>query len=295
MVARCFTENVVASSDRRRSGLGQRLALVVGSLAAAGLGWFLARQFGSDEQSGTALAAVALYRCPTAGGSPVGQVHAGDKVWLIGTTDHRWAVIRDPERPDQPAWMPLAQVATNASARDLPELTCAAAIATGGATTSDLDGGPTPTVDITTTVVSAATTSDSSTSTSTSTTIAADLIAPTVTITAERTYLYVLTGVAPCSAESELEVTIVVADATVPLTIRSIVANWTTGAGPQTANLSPVGGNRFRLQVPANGPTGGSNETPLTLTGTGADGVGNVGSGQLVVSLRNPGGFGCAG
>jgi len=54
-----------------------------------------------------------------------------------------------------------------------------------------------------------------------------------------------------------------------------------------------VAGNRFSLQVLANGPNGG--ETPLTLTATGADGAGNVGTGQVVVSLRDPRSFGCAG
>ena len=60
-----------------------------------------------------------------------------------------------------------------------------------------------------------------------------------------------------------------------------------------TANLVPVAGNRFSLQVLANGPNGG--ETPLTLTASGADGAGNVGTGQVVVSLRDPRSFGCAG
>jgi hypothetical protein len=83
-----------------------------------------------------------------------------------------------------------------------------------------------------------------------------------------------------------------VADPTVPLTIRSIVANWNSPAGPQSANLSPIAGNRFRLVISANGPTTG--ELPVTLTATAADGAGNVGTGILTVSLRNPTSFGCA-
>ena len=114
-----------------------------------------------------------------------------------------------------------------------------------------------------------------------------------MTVTTDRAFLYVVSGVAPCVAEESLEVTIVVADPTVPITIRSIVATWSAAGGVQTANLVPVAGNRFSLQVLANGPNGG--ETPLTLTATGADGAGNVGTGQVVVSLRDPRSFGCAG
>ncbi len=278
------------------SGLGARVALVVVSFVAAGAGWFGARQFGGDATPGTALAAVDLYHCPADGSRSVGQVHAGDEVWLIGVTDDRWAVIRNPDNPDRPAWLPLALVATAASAGDLPQLTCGQAVATA-TTTLTVTTTTTPTSASASTsspVVLATSTSTSSTSTSTtSTTIATDTVPPTVTVTTDRAYLYVRSESAPCSSEDSLEVAIVVADPTVPLSIRSIVATWNAPGGPQTANLVPVGGNRFSLEVAANGPAAG--ETPLTLTATGSDGAGNVGTGQTVVSLRNPGSFGCAG
>ena len=79
---------------------------------------------------------------------------------------------------------------------------------------------------------------------------------------------------------------------TLPLSIRSIIANWNSPAGPQSANLTPVAGNRFQLVITANGPASG--ELQVTITATAADGAGNVGAGTLTVSLRNPASFGCA-
>ncbi len=274
------------------SGKGARVALVVVSLVAAGAGWFGASQFGGDATPGTALAAVDLYECPADGSRSVGQVHAGDEVWLIGVSDDRWAVIRNPGDPDRPAWLPLALVDTDASAGDLPQLTCGQAVTTATTTAAATAATTTPASTSSPVVLASSTSSSSSTSTS-STTIAADTVPPTVTVTTDRAYLYVRSEIAPCSSEDSLEVSIVVADPTVPLSIRSIVATWDAPGGPQTANLVPVGGNRFSLEVAANGPATG--ETPLTLTATGSDGAGNVGTGQTIVLLRDPGSFECPG
>ena len=278
------------------SGLGARVALVAASLAAGGVGWFGAQQFGDEEATATALAATDFFACPVTNEPSavvsVGQVHAGDRVWLIGTTDDRWAVIRNPDHPDRPAWIPLALVATDASPGSLPQLTCTQAAVTA-TTLATQDSGPPTTIgqNVPSTVVLESTTTESTTTTSTTTTVASDREPPLVTITTDRPYLYVLTDRAPCNLETTLEASIAVADRTLPLTIRSIVATWDSPAGPQTANLAPVGGNRFSLQIPGNGPDSG--ETPLTLTATASDGAGNVGVGQLIVSLRNPGSFGC--
>ncbi len=278
------------------SGLGARLALAVGSLAAGALGWIGAQRIGNEETSATTLAATDFFECPVTADPTavvsVGQVHAGDRVWLIGTTDNRWAVIRNPDHPEQPAWMPLALIHTNSSPAALPQLTCTQAAVTA-TTLPPVDNGPTTTTGqvVSSTVVLASTTTESSTTTSTSTTVPSDREPPVVTVTTDRPYLYVLTDRAPCSLETTLEATIVVADPTLPVTIRSIVATWDSPDGPQTANLVPVAGNRFSLQVSANGPASG--ETPLTLTATASDGVGNIGVGTVIVSLRNPNSFEC--
>jgi hypothetical protein len=274
------------------SGLGARLALVVGSLAAAGVGWFGARQLGADDETASAATAADLYDCPQ-GDAPVSirQLRIGERVWLIGTSDDRWAVIRHPDAPDRPAWVALAAIDTNATANELPTLSCAEAaeLAADGA---DNSAAPTSLGTASTVVLATSTTTETTTST-TSTTIAFDTFPPTVTVTADRAYLYVQSAVPPCDLESSLIVTIAVVDPSVPVNIRSIVATWNSPSGVQTSGLSPIGGNRFQLVVPANGPVGG--ETPLTLIAKGADGVGNVGEGQLVVSLRDPAAFGCPG
>jgi hypothetical protein len=89
-----------------------------------------------------------------------------------------------------------------------------------------------------------------------------------------------------------VDVSIVVADPTLPVAIRGIVATWTGPAGPMTANLTPEAGNRFLLSIATGGPAGG--ELAVTLTATGSDGAGNVGTGTATVSLRDPASFGCA-
>ena len=278
------------------SGIGARLALVAASLAAGGVGWFGAQQLGDKEATATVLAATDFFECPVTADpsavSSVGQVHVGDVVWLIGTTDDRWAVIRNPDHPDQPAWLPLALIRTGTSPGSLPQLTCTQAAVTA-TTLATSDSAPPTTVgeQVSSTLVLQSTTTESSTSTSPSTTLPSDRQPPLVTITIDRPYLYVRTDLAPCSLETTLEATVAVADPTLPLTIRSIVATWDSPAGPQTANLAPVAGNRFSLQVQANGPAGG--ETPLTLTATASDGAGNIGTGQVIVSLRAPSSFGC--
>lgn len=283
------------------SGIGARLALVAASLAAGGAGFVAAQRLGEDESSGgTVIATTDFFGCDVAdattatGAVSLGQVHGGDQVWMLGVTGDRWAVIRRPGHPLEPVWLPLAMVSSAADDGDLPDLTCAAAVDVASATTAP--AGTTPTTatgpgSVTTIGLDTTTSSSTSTTSSTTTTLLADIIPPTVTVTTDRDHLYVMTDREPCASETALEVTIVVADPTVPLTIRSIVATWDAPSGPQTANLVPVGGTRFRLEVPANGPASG--ETPLTLTATGSDGAGNVGTGQAVVSLRDPAGSGC--
>jgi hypothetical protein len=248
----------------------------------------------SSGAPASAVATVDIFDCPRVGAVSVGQLHGGDQVWLVGTSESRWGIIRRPGAPAQSAWVPLSMLRTDATAGDLPQIHCDSE-ATGLVVTTTTT---TTTVAATTTVASTpglpGTTTTSTTTTST-TTVAGDTAAPTVTVTADRDHLYVASdtspGAPPCSDESALEVTITVADPSLPVAIRSIVANWVTSAGPQTSGLTPVAGNRFSLRVTENGPASG--EVPLTLTATAVDGVGNVGTGTLTVSLRSPGSFGC--
>jgi len=272
------------------SGVGARVALAVVSLSAGAAGWYGAGQLRGDEESGTALAATAIYGCPTPGGSAIGAVGAGDEVQLVGVTDDRWAVIRHPANSEQLAWLALAMIETDSDASDLPQVTCGAAAQ-----------APASTVASTTTstpLVSETTTSTTTSSTSTTTTIASttttpsDVTPPTVTLTANRAFFYVSPVGASCSGQDRLEITVVVTDPTLPVTIQSIQATWTTPGGVVTVTPTPIGGNRFLLQVATNGPTSG--ELPITISASGSDGAGNVGSGQLIVALRHPPSFGCS-
>jgi len=278
------------------SGVGTRVALVLGSLAVSG-GGLLAGRYGAeqfndnDDSSGIATGAASIYGCPEAGAAAIGVVGAGDELQLLAVTDDRWVVIRHPDHPDQLAWLPLALVDTDADAGDLPDLTCGAA-ASVTPTTVGVDTTTTPSVSTTTSSTTTTSSPTTTTSISTSTTVSGDVTPPTVTLTANRAHFYVPPVNATCVGEDELEVTVVVADTTLPLTIQSIQAAWTGPSGAATAALTPIGGNRFRLQITTNGPNSG--ELPVTITATGSDGAGNVGSGQLVVPLRKPSSFGCS-
>lgn len=273
------------------SGVGARVALVVVSLAAGGGAWYGAGELNSnDDQSGIPKGEVSIYDCPVAGSDAIGVVNAGDELQLLAVTDDRWAVIQHPANPDRLAWLPLAMVDTAADAGDLPQLTCDAS-----ATTTETTVGVTTTTAPLVTDTSSTTTSSTTTSTSiaTTTTVSSDVTPPTVTLTANRAYFYVPPVGAACLGEDQLDVTVAIVDPTFPLSVRSIQATWMSPSGvAQTAGLTPIGGNRFRLQILTNGPNSG--ELLVTITATGSDGAGNVGSGQLIVPLRKASSFGCA-
>ncbi len=270
-------------------GVGERVALIIGSLVLGVASWFAVKTFASADAPAAAPTAVDLYSCPMDGAQSIGQVQPGDDVWLVGVSAGRWGVIRHPDDPDRLAWVALAQLGTGQPTRDLPEMGCDANPTT--ITTSTTVVAPTTTAKPTsgtTTTTSSTTTSSTST---TSTTIGGDREPPTVNLTADRDFLYVSPSAA-CPNETAMEVTVTVVDPTVPLTIRSIVAEWAAAAGPQQATLTPIGGTRFQLVITSNGPPAG--ETPLIITATASDGAGNVGTGTLTVSLRDPRSFGCA-
>ncbi len=271
-----------------------RVALIglLTTIGAAG-GWFGARALtsGRDSNGTVALAdgQVALHSCPGPDGTiTIGALEPGDQVWLVGTTGAEWGVVRHPDGSGRPAWVPLAALDTAARVGDLPVLSCVGAATVVVTTTTT---APTSTLPgQTTTTTTPGTTTTSSTST-TSTTAPTDVEPPLVTLTSDRPYLYAGAAPGACALETEVLISVTVADPSLPVRVRSIVATWDSPAGPQTANLSPIG-SRFRLIIATNGPAGG--ELPVTITASGADGVGNVGTGSLVVALRDPASFGCS-
>ncbi|MEI7547273.1 MAG: hypothetical protein WCK21_04345 [Actinomycetota bacterium] len=267
---------------------GARAALVLGSLAAAGVGWVGARQYFEDGagNAATAGAGIDLYDCPMAGALSIGQVHPGDRVWLIGVTGRRWAVIRDQDQPDRPAWMPLALVDTRADTGDLPELGCADAVDLAGAAPTVSTAPPTS-LGSRTTVAGSTTTSSSTTisGSTTSTKVVTDHDGPIVTITADHTALVVTPPVGACST---LTVTVVLDDPTLPLAVVSAEATWTGKSGPREKALTPVG-KSFTLAVPStDGPTGTA--TQLTITVVAKDGLNNTSIATLPITLKASGG-----
>ena len=105
-------------------GGGARIALILGSLLAGVLGWFLVSTFGPSDEAESAPGAIDLYSCPIDGAQSIGQLQPGADVWLIGVSAGRWGVIRHPDDPDRLAWVPLAQVSTAANRGQLPEMGC---------------------------------------------------------------------------------------------------------------------------------------------------------------------------
>lgn len=261
---------------------------VVGALLAAALGWFGVSHYAPAKAAGSVPDAVDLYSCPMEGAVSIGRLQAGDPVWLIGVSGDRWGVIHHPDDPTRPAWVPLAQLSPLTNLSGLPEMSCDTDPSTG--TTAPPTTLP-PTTVAGAPTTSTTTTSTTSTTSTTTTTIPTDAAPPTVTLTTNRPFLYA-SPAAACPTEVEMEVTVTVADPTLPLTIRSISANWSAPAGPQSSGLTPTTGNRFILKVEGNGPASG--EIPLIITATAADGAGNVGAGTITVFLRDPGSFDCA-
>ena len=269
------------------SSLRARGALVVGSAAALVGGVVGARTYFEDSGSttGTAGAGTAVYECPMAGALSIGEVHEGDTVWLIGVTGGRWAVIRHPQQPDRPAWMPMALVSTGADTGDLPELGCADAVdLAGGAPT---ESTAIPTDDSTPTSISGSTTTigSTTTSTSTTTTVAGDTTGPTVTLTPSRDFLVLTPPGGECGT---LLVTAVVDDPTLPLSIVSAQATWSV-KGVEHEQALVVSGYKFTLTVDkASGPPSGS--VPLTITIIIRDGLNNRTTATLPITLRASGG-----
>ncbi|MDO8391571.1 MAG: hypothetical protein Q7V57_13910 [Actinomycetota bacterium] len=266
------------------SSLRAKAALVVGSTAALAAGVVGARAYFDEPAvtTGTVGAGVNVYECPMAGALSIGQVHAGDKVWLIGVTGGRWAVIRHPLDPDRPAWMPLALVNTAADTGDLPELGCADAVdLAGGApteTTTATDEGSTTTV-VSTVPLDSTTTSSSSTTT----TIVADTTGPTVQITLDADVLSV------CAT---LTAKVVVDDPTLPLSIISVRATWTTGGVEREKGFTRkenVSGNQFTLTISKAESGLSSGSVPLTVIVLARDGLNNRTTATLTIILSSVG------
>jgi len=262
--------------------IGARIAFVLGSLLAAAIGWVGVSHVAGADHGGSAKGAVDIFSCPMKGAVSIGQLHAGDAVWVMGVSEHRWAVIRHPLEPDRPAWVPLAMIRTNANPDELPEMGCDADPNT--ATTPPPTTGPASTLPGATTTTLPATT----TSSSTTTTISSDTTPPTITLTADAGQKIVYTKtVNQCS--DTLIFSVSIADPTLPLTLNGIGVSWPGSDG--TLQATPLLKNKW--QVVFSGQTLSAPQVPLTITATATDGAGNSGTGTLQLTLATPPATGC--
>jgi hypothetical protein len=238
--------------------IGARIAFVLGSLLAAAIGWVGVSHVAGTDHGGSAKGAVDIYSCPMKGARSIGQLHPGDAVWVMGVSEHRWAVIRHPLTPDQPAWVPLAMIRTNANPDELPEMGCDANPSTATtppptATASTLPGAP-----------------------------------PVITLTADNDQKIVYTKtVNQCS--DTLIFSVRISDPTLPLTLNGIDVTWPGSDG--TVKATPLLKNKW--QIVFNGQSLGTPQEPLTITATATDGAGNQGTGTLQLTLATPPATGC--
>jgi hypothetical protein len=254
--------------------IGARIAFVLGSLLAAAIGWVGVAHVAGADHGGSAKGAVDIFSCPMKGAVSIGQLHAGDAVWVMGVSDHRWAVIRHPLEPDRPAWVPLAMIRTNANPDELPEMGCDPDPNTA-TTPPPTTGAPSTLPGATTTTLPATTTSSSTT-----TTISSDTTPPTITVTADNNQKIVYTkSVNQCS--STLLFRIKIADPSLPLVLNGIEVSWPGSDG--TVQAKPLLKNEWQVLfegVPISAP-----QVPLTIKVTATDGAGNVGTGTLQLTL----------
>jgi hypothetical protein len=263
--------------------IGARIAFVLGSLLAAAIGWVGVSHVAGADHGGSAKGAVDIYSCPMSGARSIGQLHPGDAVWVMGVSEHRWAVIRHPLTPDQPAWVPLAMIRTNANPDELPEMGCDTNPNT--ATTPPPTSSPASTLPGETTT----TLPESTTSSSTTTTISSDTTPPTITFRVDNDQKIVYTKtVNQCS--DTLIFSVRIADPSLPLTLNGFDVTWPGGDGSVVAQQL-IGTNKW--QVVFSGQAISAPQVPLTITATATDGAGNQGTGTLLLTLATPPATGC--
>jgi hypothetical protein len=255
--------------------------------------------------------AASYYGCSddTAWGAPLGDLHRGDQVWIIGRTGASWAVIRHPDNPGVPAWMPRAALTDYGDLQGLPELTCSTALAAAAlvpsaaaptsaspasatATASSAPPAPTPPrstaagstrtqpiapAPTTTAPTAAPTTRATPTPTSPATT-PKDTTGPALTVTTDSGFLY-SEGSSACTAYRQ-QVTLTVA-ASDPFGATVTAVTW--AAGGKSGAATSLGGGRFRV-----GPlySTHSGTIPMTLTVTARDSLGNTSNATRAVDFR---------
>ncbi len=275
--------SLMGASPARVGAGSLKIALVAAGLAVAGVGiGYVAA--GSSGTTPTAFAsdAVEMIDCPALGGGSIGQLHRGDRVWLIGVADG-YLAIQHPSQPGRAAWVRTADVEPDGAVDERPVVDCEIADATAldsatpdAPTTTTGEVPPTTVVGSTTTVVASVTT------------VAApvDLTGPTITFVPSRAYIYTGSSVFPCSDEDELDVTVQLSDPSGPATVVSLAATY-VGTNGATLNVlvTPSGALRWTIgTIDAFAPQSGT--STMTITVTARDSVGNQSTSQFNIEIR---------
>ncbi len=293
-------------------------AVAAAAAVAFVLGWTGA--FGGEPTGAVlALDPVDVHTCSRdqAPGLVTGQLHRGDRVWMIGTSGEQWLVIRDPQALTSPAWVRSSDVARDGDTAMLPEIDCAQAAdlaidpANGnvpgvgtGATTVPLEpttttttqdvapdssvpiSDPTPTTAPATPPPTPTTppptpTAPAPTPTpapTTTTTSPPDRTGPDVRVTTDRSLLY-SEGTTSCSSYPQrIQVTVTATDPTGPVTTGPV--RWSAGA--LSGNATAIGPNRYEIG-PIPSTHGGI--VALTITASATDGPGNATQRSITVQF----------
>ena len=192
---------------------------------------------------------VAIYACPETDSSntrayePIGRVHRGDRVRVVGRTGSQWLVIRHPDDLRLPAWVPADAMDPDDALAGIQEMSCSAAVRVAAGPVVDE-----PLVSQTSAVggTVAATTSTSTTSTSSPPVVAASVVAVPSTTTpapAPSTTLAASTTTRPAVPRSSTTTGLAATPAPAPTTTAAptiTVASTTTVAPIETPTTTTV-------------------------------------------------------
>ncbi|MEQ1872330.1 MAG: hypothetical protein ABL953_01280 [Ilumatobacteraceae bacterium] len=262
--------SLLGPSATRLGASPLKMALVAATLAVAGAGiGYVAAGSSGTTPSAFASDAVDMIDCPARGGGSIGQLHRGDRVWVIGRAGG-YLAIQHPSQPGRAAWVIAVDVVPDEAVAGLPVVDCEVADATAIDAALPTETPPSSTVDAVTTTVLAP----------------VDVTGPTINLQPERTYIYTGSGVFPCSDEDELEVTVQLSDPSAPTTVVSLVATY-VGTNGETLDVLvvPSGSLRWTIgTIDAFAPQSGT--STMTVTVTARDSLGNQTASQFNIEIR---------
>lgn len=231
----------------------------------------------------------AAFDCP--GGAPVGQLRAGDRVFVVGRDESgAWSAIRDPQDVAEVVWVETAALAPDAAIdvdvlgcdeptpllppTETPESTTTTTVP--GSTSTTVAVVPKPGV-VTTVAPSPPPGTAVTTTAPTTTTTAPDTQAPTLQVSASRTEIYQSDGMCTDVRRSQLT-----ALATDDVGVASVTAAY-SGLPGSPLTFTRTGGSLTNGTWTATfGPFNSPTTQDLTITVIARDAAGNTSASQTV-------------